>query len=311
MMTTESNEIGTRPPEDSEPQAADCAGDAAPAGVKGRRRLGTRAAVSLALAVLATGISFGAITLARGSSGPVPVSEAIPSPASGPGAFVEDDDLTAQDNQSNILTSTTPGLVHVLSAGAASGIGLVLTPSGKVLTSLAAVQGTAKLQVKYVASGAVFSARVIGTDPGSGLALVQMKGPAGRAFAVAQMGNSATIVDGVYASKQFSYHLAGEVIDTAIGTSGTGDNMTIDVGTLVSLDATTTVGGKSQSGLLESVLQSVPTTGIGGPLVDLDGQVIGITVAASDSGSHIDGYAMPINTALADAAKIDAAAHGS
>ena len=225
--------------------------------------------------------------------------------------FVEDDNLTAQDNQSNILTSTTPGLVHILSGGTAAGIGLVLTPSGKVLTSVAAVRGHAKLQVKYVASGAVFSARVIGTDPASGFALVQMAGPADRAFAVAQMGNSATIVDGAYDSKQFSFHMAGEVIDTAVGTSGTGDNMTIDVGTLVSLDATTTVGGKSQTGLLESVLQSMPATGIGGPLVDLDGQVIGITVAASGSGMHINGYAIPINTALADAAKIDAAADDS
>jgi S1-C subfamily serine protease len=46
------------------------------------------------------------------------------------------------------------------------------------------------------------------------------------------------------------------------------------------------------------------------PLVDLDGQVIGITVAAS-TGMHIDAYAMPINTALAAVARIDAAAHGS
>src|SRR5271154_4251807 len=155
-------------------------------------------AASIALLVLATGISFGAITLARGSSGPATVSSSIPSPAQGPGAFVEDDDLTAQDNQSNILLSTTPGLVHIVSGGIATGIGLVLTPSGKVLTSVAAVRGAAKLRVKYVASGAVFSARVIGTDPRSGLALVQLAGPVGRAFSIAQVGNSDTIVDGAY-----------------------------------------------------------------------------------------------------------------
>jgi S1-C subfamily serine protease len=310
-MTRQNNEAGMRSRADSEPQAAETSDDATPAEVKSRRPLARRIVAAVALLVAAAGISFGATTLARGSSGPAPVPEAIPSPASGPGAFAEDDDLTAQDNQSNILTSTTPGLVHVLSGGAAAGIGLVLTPSGKVLTSVAAVQGTAKLQVKYVASGAVFSARVIGTDPASGLALVQLKGPANRPFSVAQVGNSATIVAGAYDSKQFSYHLTGEVIDTAVGTSGTGDNMTIDVGTLVNLDATIAVGGKSRTGLLESVLQSMPATGIGGPLVDLDGQVIGITVAASGKGMHIDGYAIPINTALAAAAKINAAAHDS
>jgi S1-C subfamily serine protease len=295
-MTTQNSDTGLPPSEGS------------PVEVDGRRRL-VLIALAVALLLLAAGISFGIIALERGSRVPASASAAIPSPAAGPGAFVEDDDLTAQDNQSNLLTSTAPGLVHILSGATPTGTGLVLTPSGKVLTSVAAVRGAAKLRVEYVASGAVFSARVIGTDPASGFALIQMAGPAGRAFAVAQMGNSATIVNGVYASKQFSYHLQGEVIDTAVGTGGTGDNMALDVGTLVNLDATTTVGGRSRTGLLESVLQSAPSTGIGGPLVDLDGQVIGITVAASGSGMHIDGYAIPINSVLAAAAKIDAAAH--
>jgi S1-C subfamily serine protease len=309
-MTTQHDDTGLRPSQDAGPRASDSAGDAAPAEVSGRGRVGLTA-LAVALLVVAAGISFGVITLERGARAPAPVSTAIPSPATGPGAFTEDDDLTAQDNQSNILTSTAPGLVHVLSGGTAAGIGLVLTPSGKVLTSATAVKGSAALRVKYVASGAVFSARVIGADPASGLALIQMAGPAGRAFAVARMGNSATIVDGAYDSKQFSYHLQGEVVDTAVGTSGTGDNISLDVGTLIGLDVTAAVGGSTRTGLLESVLQSPPGTGIGGPLVDLDGRVIGITVAASATGTHIDAYAMPINTALAAAARIDAAAHGS
>jgi S1-C subfamily serine protease len=296
-MTTQHDETNPRLPEHSGPQEP-----------RGRRRLGTRAAVFLALALLATGIGFGATTLARGSSGPAPVSSAIPSPASGPGAFVEDDNLTAQDNQSNFLAGAAQGIVHILSGPAAAGIGLVLTPSGKVLTSAAAVRGTGGLAVKYVGSGMAFSARVIGSDPAAGLALLQMEGGNGRAFSVAPVGNSATIVAGSYDSKEFSFHVPGEVIDTAVGTTGTGDNMSIDVGNLINLDTTTAVGGRSQTGLLESALQSMPVGGIGGPLVDLDGRVIGITVAATGSGLHFFSYAIPINQALAVAAHIDAAA---
>ena len=66
---------------------------------------------------------------------PASLSSDIPSPAKSVSVFTEDDDGTGQDNESNIFVSTVPGLVHVISAGKAVGIGLVLTPSGKVLTT--------------------------------------------------------------------------------------------------------------------------------------------------------------------------------
>jgi S1-C subfamily serine protease len=55
---------------------------------------------------------------------------------------------------------------------------------------------------------------------------------------------------------------------------------------------------------MESVLQSAMSWAIGGPLVDLSGRVIGITVGAGGAGLHIIGYAIPINTALAVATQI-------
>ena len=58
-------------------------------------------------------------------------------------------------------------------------------------------------------------------------------------------------------------------------------------------------------GLLASVLQSAQASAIGGPLVNLNGQVIGITVGGWGSGLHVVGYAIPINTVLAVATQID------
>jgi S1-C subfamily serine protease len=43
---------------------------------------------------------------------------------------------------------------------------------------------------------------------------------------------------------------------------------------------------------------------LGGPLVDLNGRVIGITIGGYGSGLDIVGYAIPINTALEIAARI-------
>ena len=52
---------------------------------------------------------------------------------------------------------------------------------------------------------------------------------------------------------------------------------------------------------MASTLQSDTLSVLGGPLVDLNGRIIGITIGGSGSGSNITGYAIPINTALADA----------
>ena len=73
--------------------------------------------------------------------------------------------------------------------------------------------------------------------------------------------------------------------------------------------APVTVDGRTRTGLMRSRLQSVSAGEIGGPLVNLTGQVIGITVAGGGTGLTINGYAMPVNQALAIARQIDAQAN--
>ena len=98
--------------------------------------------------------------------------------------------------------------------------------------------------------------------------------------------------------------MPGQVYDTAVGTTGHQKTLSMDVGTLTTLNTTVSVGQTTRSGLMESVLQSDMPSAIGGPLVDLSGRVIGITVGGWGSGLHIVGYAIPINTALAVATQI-------
>jgi S1-C subfamily serine protease len=269
-----------------------------------------RISVIAAVVILAAGLGFGggrAIGL-----GDTVILTAIPKPATCQAwvpascSFIEDDDLTAQDNQENILQSTAPGMVHVLAGGASVGIGLVLTESGKVLTTYQPSAGTAKLAAEYVLSRATFRAEVIGTDPAAGLALLQLEGGDGRPFSTVTVGNSATLVKSAEASSESSYHVPGEVYDTAVGTTGRENALTIDVGTLATLNTTVTVStsGTTRTGLMASVLQSAQASAIGGPLVNLNGQVIGITIGGSGSGLHIVAYAIPINTALAVATQI-------
>jgi S1-C subfamily serine protease len=261
-----------------------------------------RISVIAAAAILATGLGFG-IGRVMGLGNTV-ILTAIPQPATGRDAFIEDDDGIAQDNQENILQATAPGMVHILSGGTSVGIGLVLTESGKVLTTYRPAAGARNLAAEYVLSRQTFKATVIGADPTSGLALLQLTGADGRPFSTVTVGNSDTLVKSAEASRESSYHVPGQVYDTAVGTTGRQPALTLDVGTLDYLDTTVSVGRTTRSGLIASVLQSAQTSAIGGPLVNLNGQVIGITIGGSGSGLQIMGYAIPINTALAVATRI-------
>jgi S1-C subfamily serine protease len=302
MRVQEVDESGQRTDAENDVDTGDDAesGRAVPEAWRHKR---FRISVIAAALVLAAGVGFGLGRLM--GLGDTVVLSAIPRPATTASPFIEDDDGIGQDNQANILDSTAPGMVHVLSGGTSVGIGLVLTESGKVLTTYQPSAGAANLTAEYVLSRETFKAKVIGADPAAGLALLQLEGLKGRPFSTVTVGNSATLVKSAEAARESSYHVPGQVYDTAIGTTGREAALSMDVGTLVTLDTTVTVGRTTRSGLMASVLQTAMTSAIGGPLVNLNGRVIGIIVGGSGSGLNVVGYAIPINTALAVATQID------
>jgi S1-C subfamily serine protease len=263
-----------------------------------------RLMVMAAVVVLTAGIGFGAGKLA--GVGNNVVRSDIPKPETTADPFIEGSGSIADNSHANILSTTAPGLVHVLSGGKSVGIGLVLTQSGRVLTTYQPATGAQNLSARYVLSGATFKATVIGTDPAAGLALLQMASSPGWPFVTAEVGNSDRLVQNAEASSFTSYHVPGRVYDTAVGTTGTTSKVTIDSGTLTAMNVTVDVGNtnKTRSGLMASTLQSDTPSVLGGPLVDLNGRVIGITIGGSGSGLSITGYAIPINTALAVAGQI-------
>jgi S1-C subfamily serine protease len=264
-----------------------------------------RLAAMAAVVIVMAGIGFGAGKLI--GVGNNVIRSDIPKPETTADPFIEGSGSIADNSHANILSTTAPGLVHILSGGKPVGIGLVLTASGRVLTTYQPARGAPDLSAEYVLSGATFKATVIGTNPAAGLALLQMAGHPGWPFVTVEVGNSDRLVQNAEISSYKSYHVPGAVYDTAVGTVGTTTKVTIDAGTLTALNVTVDVAGTSQtrSGLLASALQSDAPSVLGGPLVDLNGKVIGITIGGgSGSGLGVTGYAIPINTALAVAAAI-------
>jgi S1-C subfamily serine protease len=247
---------------------------------QGRRRLTVGIGAAAAAALVASGM-FAAV---GGFSGSASATSVIPSPPAKNRMFIEDDNGTGADSQANILSSVAPGLVHVLSAsGQSAGVGIILTPSGLVLTSDQVVRGAGKLSVRTVLAGHSFTARVVGTSAADDLALIQVEGAA-TPFKPVAVGNS-------------RYFAVGDAV-TALGSEGVAETFTLDVGNLDSHQGTLTVAGQQLTGLLQSSLQVLPRQGTGGPLVNLSGQVVGINVGGAGSGLHAKGLAIPVNRAL-------------
>jgi S1-C subfamily serine protease len=263
-----------------------------------------RLTVMAAVVILMAVIGFGAGKLI--GVGNNVVRSDIPRPETTADPFIEGSGSIADNSHANILSTTAPGMVHILSGGKSVGVGLVLTQSGKVLTTYQPAKGAQNLSAEYVLSGATFKTTVIGTDPAAGLALLQMASRPGWPFVTVEVGNSDRLVQNAEASSFSSYHVPGAVYDTAVGTTGTTNRVTIDAGTLTAMNVTVDVGNtnETRSGLMSSTLQSDTPSVLGGPLVDLNGKVIGITIGGSGSGLNVTGYAIPINTALAVAAEI-------
>ena len=286
-------ESGTLPPD--EPGAGHAVTDAATGkaaprtgGPRQRRRL----ALGIVAAATAALVAFAAFAAAGGLSGPADASSAIPSPPRENKVFVEDDDGTGADSQANILASAAPGLVHILAAsGTSAGIGVILTPSGLVLTGAQVIQGARPLTARVVLSGRSYPARLVGTDRSHGLSLVQITGTA--ALRPVAIGNS-------------RYLSRGAAV-TSVGSAGLTRTFTLDIGNLTSGTGAAAAGGQRLTGLLVSTARVMAGEETGGPLVNLSGQVIGINVGGTGSGLHHTGFAVPIDTALAVATRIQAA----
>jgi S1-C subfamily serine protease len=245
--------------------------------------------VYAAAIALGIGIGIGMVTVVAGLSGSQ-ASSPIPAPPANK-KFVADDNGAGADNQANIMSSVAPGLVHIVtSRGIPVGLGVILTPSGIVLTSDQILQGAGRVTVRTVLSGQAFTARVIGLDAAQDLALLQLsRGTGFKAIAVGNSGDFAV----------------GSAV-TAVGSTGTNRTFALDLGNVTSLDGTATVGGRRLTGLVQATSEVLPGQETGGPLVNLSGQAIGIDVAGTGSGLRSAGFAIPINRALAVARRIEA-----
>ncbi|GAA4549064.1 trypsin-like peptidase domain-containing protein [Pseudonocardia xishanensis] len=184
----------------------------------------------------------------------------------------------------------TPSTVDIrvtLAQGSAEGSGVILTSDGDVLTNNHVVAGsTGPIQVT-LSDGTTHSATVVGTSPSYDLAVIKLDNASG--LTAATLGQTS----GVQVGQQV----------VAIG-SPQGLTGTVTTGIVSALNRTVAVEGDNGTGVVYNGLQTdapINQGNSGGPLVNLDGQVVGINsaiaTAGQSSGSVGLGFAIPVDQA--------------
>src|SRR6266567_3370802 len=205
-----------------------------------------------------------------------------------------------------IATSVSPGLADVVTTlgyqhAEAAGTGLVLTPSGEVLTNNHVIEGATSIRVTDVGNGRTYPATVLGYDRSHDIAVLKLRGASG--LRTVRTGNSALA-------------RVGQKVIGLGNAGGRGGTPSVVTGRIVRLSASVTASdaaaGTSErlTGLIGHNAPIKPGDS-GGPLVDKAARVIGVNTAASagHGGFQFRGatqaFAIPINRALSIARQIE------
>ncbi|MFQ5669344.1 MAG: trypsin-like peptidase domain-containing protein [Acidobacteriota bacterium] len=160
------------------------------------------------------------------------------------------------------------------------GTGFIITPDGYVLTNYHVVEDADVVRVQMNVGGTVYEGRVVGSDPPTDIALVKID--ADQPFAYLRLGDSSRLRVGEWVmaiGNPFFYTDSATVgIVSAKGRRLDGLSRDPSLDDYIQTDAAINAGNS------------------GGPLLNLQGEVIGINTAVSRIGQGI-GFAIPIEMA--------------
>jgi serine protease Do len=167
------------------------------------------------------------------------------------------------------------------------GSGFIIRADGIIITNAHVVQGASNVSV-MMRDGTTYPARVLGADDANDLAVVRIEA---RNLPVAPLGNSDGLLIGEWAiaiGNPFGFALANPEPSVTAGViSATGRNL---------------LGSSEGAGMYVDMIQtdaSINPGNSGGPLVNANGEVIGVnsSIYTPSQGSVGLGFAIPINRA--------------
>jgi S1-C subfamily serine protease len=178
--------------------------------------------------------------------------------------------------------------------GVASGSGIVIDSEGHVLTNNHVIEGASEVTVKLESEGQAYPATVVGTEPNSDLALLQVQAPAAKLHPLT-LGDSSKM----------------EVGDPVVAIGNPFDlERTVTSGIVSALQREI----QAPNGVtINNVIQTdaaINPGNSGGPLINSAGEVIGINSQIATGGEGSDGnvgigFAIPIATAKKEIAQLE------
>ncbi|GAA1658723.1 hypothetical protein GCM10010977_09060 [Citricoccus zhacaiensis] len=188
-----------------------------------------------------------------------------------------------------------PGVLLVeteTSFGEGAGTGMVLSADGLALTNYHVVDGSSEVEVTVADTGETYTASVVGRDATHDVAVLQLQDASGL-DTISVDSSGVDSGEGVAAVGNGS----GQGYLTAVSGTVTGVDQSISAESLGDTEDLT--------GLIETDADVVPGYS-GGPLVDEDGQVVGMSTAAStgQTSEQVNGFAIGITEALGIADQI-------
>jgi S1-C subfamily serine protease len=222
--------------------------------------------------------------------GPVPIPDGgtVPGRTGEGSSSIQESATAASSDESTGVVVIETDIAY--EGAAAAGTGLVLTSDGQVLTNDHVIDGATEISVTVPSTGETYTAKVVGADEEADVALLQLE-DASDLETVALDEDDETV---------------GQEV-TAVGNAEGGGELMAADGSILTLEGSVTTtsenaaAGASGGETLNDVIvfsADVVSGDSGGAVLDDEGEVIGMTTAASAGNGDIVAYAIPIEDAL-------------
>ncbi|MGH8888317.1 MAG: S1C family serine protease [Acidothermaceae bacterium] len=169
-----------------------------------------------------------------------------------------------------------------------AGTGIIITADGEVVTNAHVVNGASNIKVTLPNNGGTHDASVVGIDTSKDLAVIKISGVSG--LTPATFANSDTVA-------------VGDSVIAVGNALGYGGSPTVTEGIVSAKGRSLQDSEDNLTGLLQTDAAINPGNS-GGPLVDENGDVIGINVAVATGSSSEPaqniGFTIPSNTVVGD-----------